>query len=236
MKDRAKRIAIIPARGGSVRILNKNIKEFCGKPIISYSLETAKNTGLFDVIHVSTDSERIASVCKELGYPVDFMRPKELADHKTPILPVLQYAINSYLEQGNKFDELCLILPCAPLLESGDLCFAAELYKKYRGERSVLSISKYPSPIERAFDFEKDGTLKPVFPGKFSVCSNDLKARYYDAGAFDYMSTRRMQFHSVDEFTDSYVGYVLPPERAVDIDEPEDWTMAEKLYRIKYPS
>jgi len=111
-----KRLAIIPARGGSKRIPNKNILEFCGKPIISYILEVVKNSNLFDVIHVSTDSEAIADVVAKLGFPVDFFRPSELADDYTPVMPVLKYVHDEYMKRGRVFDQVWSLMPTSPFM------------------------------------------------------------------------------------------------------------------------
>ena len=116
-----KRIAIIPARGGSKRIPNKNIRDFCGKPMISYALEAARDSALFDCIHVSTDSKKIAEATQKEGFDVDFMRTAELSDDHTPIMPVLKYVLEQYIDRGKYFDEVVLIMACAPLIDANDL-------------------------------------------------------------------------------------------------------------------
>ena len=116
-----KRLAVIPARGGSKRIHKKNIKTFCGKPIISYSLEAAESSNLFDTIHVSTDCNEIAEVVTKLGYSIDFLRDPNLADDMTPIMPVLKWVISEYESRNIYFDEVVLLMPCSPMIESFDL-------------------------------------------------------------------------------------------------------------------
>ncbi len=123
-----KRIAIIPARGGSKRIPDKNIREFCGRPMISYTLQAARDSGLFEVIHVSTDTLRITEIAKNLGFPVNFLRPAELADDHTPIMPVLRHVVETFRERGQIFNEIALLMACAPLIEASDLIGAQRLY------------------------------------------------------------------------------------------------------------
>src|SRR5947207_11884930 len=120
-----KRIAIIPARGGSKRIVNKNIRDFCGKPMVAHVLGTAKASGLFDVIHVSTESTTIRRIVEDLGFRVDFLRPIELADDQTPIMPVLKYVADTFASRGQVFDQVWLLMACAPLIDSRDLNEAA---------------------------------------------------------------------------------------------------------------
>ena len=136
-----KRLAIIPARGGSKRIPKKNIRDFCGKPIIAYILETIKKSDLFDIIHVSTDSEEIAEVVSKLGFPVDFFRPEGLADDYTPIIPVLKYVTETYTKQSKVFDQVWYIMPTAPFIEFSDLLGADKLFTASADNKSVISIS-----------------------------------------------------------------------------------------------
>ena len=114
-----RRLAIIPARGGSKRIADKNIRAFCGRPMIAHILDTARASGLFEVIHVSTESPRIASVVEALGFEVHFPRPiAQLADDKTPLMPVLRYVTETFQSRGQTFDEVWLLMACAPLIEA----------------------------------------------------------------------------------------------------------------------
>jgi pseudaminic acid cytidylyltransferase len=179
-----KRLAIVPARGGSKRIPEKNIRPFCGRPMIAHILEAGQASGLFDIIHVSTESPYIASVAKSLGFDVHFLRPPELADDQTPLMPVLRYVTETFLTQGHKFDEVWLLMACAPLIDPSDLQAAAELLKSTKHTKAVLAVTPYPVPIEWAFSRAADGTLVPVSPGKFAVRSQDLETKYYDTGTF----------------------------------------------------
>lgn len=224
------KIAIIPARGGSKRIKNKNIVNFCGKPLIAYSLEVAKKSGLFDKIHVSTESDEIRAVSEGLGFPVDFMRDPSLADDYVGTLPVVRWVLEQYLERSENYEEVCLILPTAPLIEAEDLKKAFELFKLHAGNYSVLPVVAYPAPIEWAFDKLGSELLEPCQPGKFKVRSQDLGKKYYDSGTFAWFSKKRIFSDSVagDE---NFMAYVLDRYKAVDIDDMEDLRFARHIYQ-----
>jgi len=226
-----KRLAVIPARGGSKRIPKKNIRNFCGKPIISYILETAKNSNLFDVIHVSTDSESIANTVDELGFPVDFMRPAELADDYTPIMPVLKYVCDEYKKRGVEFDQVWMITPTSPFLESQDLLDADALMKEMSGDAQLLAVSEYQAPVEWAFKRNTDGSLVPVQPGMFSVRSQDLEAKFFDVGSLCVFPVQNVLDSEGAGSDSGFIGLVLPKYKAIDIDTLDDWEFAEILYR-----
>lgn len=225
------RIAIIPARGGSKRIPNKNIADFCGKPMISYILDVAKKSELFDVIHVSTDSERIAETVTNLGFSVDFMRPVNLADDNTTIMPVMRFVVDTYHDRGLDFEEVCLLMACAPLIEVEDLVGAATLLKSHNNQKVVLGVAPYSAPIEWAFERYSDGTLAPIQPGMFSVRSQDIAERFFDAGMFCFFPVKFILESEGAGRDDVFIGQVLPKYKAVDIDEPEDWLLTEAIFK-----
>lgn len=225
-----KRLAVIPARGGSKRIPDKNIRNFCGKPMIAYPLAAARQSGLFDIIHVSTESDRIAQVVESLGFAMDFLRPTELADDFTPLMPVLKYVTHTYLERGNAFDHVCLIMACSPLIEATDLIGGAELFDRFKGKRAVLAVAPYPVPVEWAFERRESGELIPLNPGSFSIRSQDLGAKYYDAGMFSFFSVKRVLCAQGAGSDSDFVGYMLDRRKAIDIDNPEDLLLAEAIY------
>lgn len=229
----SKRIAIIPARGGSKRVPNKNIRDFCGKPMIAHILQAARESGLFDEIHVSTDSTAIRETAESLGFHIDFMRPDELADDHTPIMPVLKYVTETYASRGRQFDQVWLLMACAPLVKSSDLQQAAQLFDQAGGMSPVLSISEFPAPIEWAFNRTAEGRLTPAQPGMFAVRSQDLEKKYYDAGAFAVFPYARIKDAKGAGSDDGFFGYVLPKGEVVDIDDEQDFSFAEALYRIK---
>lgn len=227
-----KRLAIIPARGGSKTIPNKNIRSFCGRPMVTYILETALQCKLFDKIHVSTDCEEISNVVNAMGVNVDFMRPDNLADDFTPIMPVLKYVTQEYAALGEVYDEIWMLMACAPLIEPSDLIWAADTFQEIKREKVVLSVSPYPVPVEWAFEMDKQGgALKPMNKGMFSIRSQDLKKKYFDAGIYALYTPEMINAACDIGSDENYFGVVLPKNKAVDIDDLEDWELAELLYK-----
>lgn len=226
-----RRIAIIPARGGSKRIPNKNTRDFCGKPMIVHILQAARESELFDVIHVSTESFSIRETVENLGFRIEFMRPPELADDHTPIMPVLKYVMETYTSRGQLFDQVWLLMACAPLVESTDLQQAAQLFDQSGGTNPMLAISEYPVPIEWAFSRASDGKLTPVQPGMFAVRSQDLSKKYFDAGVFTAFPAATVQASEGAGSDVGFIGHILPKGKAIDIDDEADWAIAEAMYR-----
>ncbi|MFC1521625.1 cytidylyltransferase domain-containing protein [Elusimicrobiota bacterium] len=223
------KIAIIPARGGSKRIKNKNIADFCGKPIIYYPLMAAKQSGLFDKIHVSTDSETTKTVVENLGFPVDFLRDPMLADDHTHIRPVLKWVLERYRKTGCSYNDVCLILPCAALIEASDLAGGFKAYLEHGREKALLAITEYSAPIEWAYEKDGRGFLMPCQPGKFAIRSQDLGKKYHAAGAFIFFNADHILSGQLPA-DQNYAGYALSGYKAVDIDEMKDFELAEILY------
>lgn len=227
-----KRLAIIPARGGSKRIPNKNIRDFCGQPMITHVLSAARDSGLFSTIHVSTESRSIRKVAKAFGFPPDFSRPETLADDQTPIMPVLRYVTEEYAHREKYFDEVWLLMACAPLIKSADLIAAASLFLKKGSNSPVLAVAEYPVPIEWAFRQSKEGLLKAVQPGMFAVRSQDIEKAYFDSGSFAVFPSSRILSSAGVGSDKDFIGYVLSKNSAIDIDDEEDWKIAESLFSI----
>lgn len=224
-----KKVCIIPARGGSKRIPKKNIKLFHGKPLIAYSIETAKKSKLFDRIIVSTDDEEIAKVSKEYGAEVPFMRPKELADDYTGTNKVTKHAIDWLENIGEKYDYVCTIYATAPLLQ---IKYLKEGFRKLKNSDAIYSFScsSMPYPIQRTFKITKDGRCKMFFPEYYSSRSQDLEEAYQDAGQFYWQKLFKVSNEPI--FGKDSIPIVLPRYLVQDIDTLEDWDRAEKLYEI----
>lgn len=223
------KIAIIPARGGSKRIKNKNIINFCGNPMIFYTLDAAKKSDLFDKIHVSTESDKIKCVVNSIGYEIDFMRPYALADDYTGILDVLRFVLEEYKNRNEHYEDIFCIMPTAPLLESSDLIQAYALYKKYNKKHPLHVVSQFPVPIEWTYRRNQLGLLSPVKPGAYAKRSQDFEKAYYETGPFSI-------FHRLHCFSDcpasdeGFISIEIPRDRAVDIDDENDLKFAEILY------
>lgn len=223
------RLLIIPAKGFSKRIKEKNIKLFFGKPMIHYPLKTAIESKLFKKIHISTESKKVKKIVENLGFEIDFLRPKYLSERNTPTIDVLRYVYNRYKELNYNFDEVWTVSCCTPLLTKEDLKKASKFTKK---NKILLGISKFDVPIEWAFQLAKDNELKPVNSSEIFKNSQDLKYKYYDAGAFAVFPTVFMLKKKI-KLEKNFVGFILPKQRAIDIDTLDDWRFAELLYKIK---
>jgi len=220
--------AIIPARGGSKRIPNKNIKSFAGQPIISYSINAAQETNLFEMIVVSTDSEKIARVAKASGAAVPFIRPAQLADDFTATDGVIVHAIEWLAENGQKPDYLCCIYPTAPFISADYLKRGLQILKREKAI-SAFTVTSYPFPIFRSLEVTDRGRLAMIWPEHLNTRSQDLPEAYHDAGQFYWAETNRYMreksFYSSDA-----VPIFLPRYMVHDIDTEEDWIRAELVY------
>ena len=227
-----KRLAIIPARGGSKRIPNKNIKDFCGLPMIAHAITAAKQAAIFNTIHVSTDSQTIADTAKEYGHSPDFMRPDNLSDDHASMMESLKYVVEKYQEQGEHFDTIALIYATSPLIDPSDLTKACEEFEKSDGQKALLAVTAFPAPIEHAFRLdEKNKSLSPDNANALSMRTQDLKHAYYDAGMFAMYTPKYILNSTGGGDFNSFTGYEVPSYRVTDIDWPDDWNRAENLYK-----
>ena len=228
-----KRLAVIPARGGSKRIINKNLYSFYGKPMIYYPLKTAKKSTLFDTIHVSTDSEKIVKVVENLGFKVYFKRSKKLSTDKVGLLPVLKNVITEFKKIKKEYDVVTLIFPCSPLINSIDLIEANKIFESYNNKYPVISVSKFPAPPEWAFE-KKKNFLKPVKWEKLKKNSQDLKTKYFDTGDFTFFSSKQILNYDNSQVDYSkYIGFDIEISRAIDIDTLDDLNFARQLFKLK---
>lgn len=224
-----KTIAIIPARGGSKRIPGKNIKDFLGKPIIAYVIETAVKSGVFDEVMVSTDSVEIAEVARKYGAKVPFMRSALTANDFATTAEVLTEVIASYEENSIKIRNACCIYPTAVLLNETHLQQAFQNFEKWNYD-TLISVLRFSYPVQRGLK-EESGKLKMIWPENKSKRSQDLETYYHDAGQFYFFNVEKFEMNR-ELFTDN-TGYLLLSEyEAQDIDNPDDWTMAELKYKF----
>lgn len=222
-------LAVIPARGGSKRIPEKNIIDFYGRPLVSYSISAANDAGFFDTVHVSTESPRVRDAVQRMGHDVPFLRPASLAQDDTPLPPVMKWALERIeATRGTRFDVVCLITATAPLIEASDLRQGMEMYQRFGGQRSVLAVARYPAPVGWAFTLAPDGALTPVDPNSRMQSSHEHPPAYYDTGTFAFFSRDRVVEGRIRY--DDFAAIVLPQWKGVDIDEPEDLELARILY------
>jgi pseudaminic acid cytidylyltransferase len=223
------RVAIIPARGGSKRIPRKNIKEFCGKPMIAWSIEAAKASGSFDNVIVSTDDPEIADVAREWGASVPFMRPAELSDDYAGTLPVIHHAVDWLSANEAPVDYACCLYATAPFVSADDLCRGWGLIQQ-RGCSYAFSVTSYAFPIQRAVRITEVGRVAMFNPERFNTRSQDLEEAWHDAGQF-YWGTALAWQEERPIFGEESVPVKLPRHRVQDIDTHEDWARAEWLFR-----
>ena len=224
-----KTVAIIPARGGSKRIPRKNIRDFLGKPIIAYSIETALQSGLFDEVMVSTDDAEIAAVSKRFGAVVPFLRSAAMADDFATTAAVLQEVLEMYKNSGRSFDCACCIYPTAPLLNVARLHEGLKLLQSKKFD-SVLAVLRFGSPILRSLKLE-EGKAAMNWPEYVNSRSQDLPAAYHDAGQFYWFDTNAFLSHGA-LFTANTGAVELSELEIQDIDTITDWKLAELKYQL----
>jgi pseudaminic acid cytidylyltransferase len=222
------KIAVIPARGGSKRIPRKNIRSFCGKPIIAYSISAAQQTGLFDQVVVSTDDEEIASIARTFGATTPFVRPKEIADDFTGTNAVVKHAVAWFNAQSHDVTHACCLYATAPLVQAR---YIAEGYEALSRSDAVFafSVTSYAFPIQRAVRITPEGRVDAIYPEHRMTRSQDLEHAYHDAGQF-YWGTARAFLEDMPLFAPHSVGVILPRHLVQDIDTLEDWNQAELMY------
>lgn len=224
------KIAVIPARGGSKRIPRKNIKDFCGKPMIAWSIEIAKASGLFDHVIVSTDDDEIAEVAKQWGAEVPFMRPAELSNDFTGTTEVIAHATRWALDRGLDVEAVCCIYATAPFVQVDDL---------RRGWKALdsgdwayaFTVTDFAAPIFRSFKQAPGGGIEMFFPEHFSTRSQDLPAALHDAGQF-YWGRPAAWVEGKRVFDRNSIPVIIPRWRVQDIDNEEDWLRAEILAAV----
>lgn len=223
------RVAIVPARGGSKRIARKNIKPFCGKPIIAWSIEAAQMSGCFERILVSTDDEEIAEVARAAGAEIPFMRPSELSDDYTGTTPVIAHAIKWMNAHGNAVSDVCCIYATAPFIQAADLQYGLHILHS-SGADYAVSVTSYAFPIQRAVRVTSDQRLEMFTPNFFHTRSQDLEDAFHDAAQF-YWGRSDAWLTGRHLFSNSAAPVRLPRHRVQDIDTEEDWERAEMMFR-----
>lgn len=222
-----KNLAMITARGGSKRIPGKNIKEFCGKPILAYSIEAALASGAFDEVMVSTDDDRIARVAEQYGAKVPFRRSEETAGDYATTDEVIGEVLQAYAELGNAPEKFCCIYPTAPFLTPERLRTAMEMLEEHE---SVLPVVGFSYPPQRGF-VVRGGCVQRWMPEYETARSQDLDKIFHDAGQFYACRTDAFLRGQTTDVKDM-VPLVLPEREVQDIDTLEDWELAEQKFRL----
>ncbi|MCR4596315.1 MAG: pseudaminic acid cytidylyltransferase [Lachnospiraceae bacterium] len=223
-------IAIITARGGSKRIPRKNIREFCGKPIMNYSIEAALAAGIFDEVMVSTEDDEIADIAREAGAEVPFMRSAETSSDTATTEEVITEVLRRYDEMGRTFEYGCCIYPTAPFVTAHKLRDAYDILVE-SGAQSIVPMQEFTYPPQRGLIIDGEGYVKMIHPEYAATRSQDLEKHYHECGQFyifrisDFLVQR-------DTTMERSIPYIIDPVESQDIDTESDWELAELKYRF----
>lgn len=223
-------LCVIPARGGSKRIHRKNIKQFCGKPLIVWSIEKAIESGCFDKIIVSTDDIEIANIAKNYGAEVPFIRPKELSDDYTSTNEVISHAIKFQIKNSKRPSIVCCIYPTAPFVQTKDIKYGLEILKTNEVDY-VFSVTTFAYPIQRSFRMTKNQKIEMFWPEYLYSRSQDLEEAWHDAGQF-YWGITDSWLENKPIIGNNTKVIHLPRYRVQDIDTYEDWERAEWMFKV----
>ena len=223
-------LCVIPARGGSKRIPGKNIKDFCGKPIIAYSIEAAMASGCFAKVVVSTDDDAIAEVALSLGAEVPFRRPPEISNDHASSGVVMSHAVGWFAERGETFEYVCMLYATAPFVGPDRLAEALGMLRERPDCSYCFTAVEFPAPIQRALRRDERGLAAMFQPENYEKRSQDLEPAFHDAGQF-YWGRPEAWAENRPVFLEPALMYVMPRSHVEDIDTPDDWVRAERLFR-----
>ena len=224
------RIAIIPARGGSKRIVNKNVKSFLGVPIIGRVIENVRESRIFDRIIVSTDSDEIARVAREFGAEVPFIRPNVLSDDYAGTAEVIAHAIEALQLDNDSEIQVCCVYPTSVLMNSNDLLESLKLLQEQEWEYVFAASQPNSSPF-RSFQKSKRGGVEMLFPNYWGSRSQDLPDSFVDTGFLYWASTETWR-KSEPIFGSNSTFIEIPEIRAIDINTESDWLRAEAIFEL----
>ncbi len=222
-------VAIITARGGSKRIPRKNIREFCGEPMITYPIKAAIKSGLFSEVMVSTDDEEIAEIAQKNGAQVPFLRSKENSDDFSTTSDVLKEVLAEYKKIGKSFEHACCLYPTAVFANEEKLKQAAKYFIESNAD-SLIPVVQFSFPIQRALKIE-DNLLKFFWPENVAKRSQDLEKSFHDSGQFYFFKTNIFELKK-DLFNSKTIPFELKESEVQDIDNEEDFKIAEIKYKI----
>ena len=222
-------IAIITARGGSKRIPKKNIREFCGKPIISYSIKAALDSGIFDMVMVSTDSDEIAAVARQYGAEVPFLRSVRTSDDFATTSDVIIEVLDRYAEQGMEWDIFACLYPTAPFVSAQRLRDAMAIMREDDID-SVIPVIPFSYPPQRGLVFQGK-YIRYAMPQYERARSQDLEKLYHDCGQFYICRTRRF-YNQKSLVMEHTIPFVINELEVQDIDNETDWKLAELKFKL----
>tara|TARA_B100000963_G_scaffold233086_2_gene203577 strand:- start:4041 stop:4721 length:681 start_codon:yes stop_codon:yes gene_type:complete len=224
-----KRLAIIPAKKISKRIKNKNLKLFKGKPLLYYPIKAAKQSKIFDTIHISSDSEKILNYSNSLNIKTDFKRPKKLSKANVGLFEVMNYVIKEYKKKNLVFDQVWLLFTTNPFITKKNIIDCKKIFEKISFDKRncLMTVTKYNYPVEWALKKNKSGNLISLQKKRIGIYSQKLKKIYCEAGMINIYSTKNL----LDNLEKRYFPYEVSLYNSVDIDTLEDLELAKKLFR-----
>ena len=222
-------LAIIPARGGSQRISRKNIRDFLGRPILEYSINSALDSNCFDEVIVSTDDEEIAKIAISCGASVPFFRSKINSSNTATTIDVLVEVLMRYKEENVNWDNLCCIYPTAPFISPERLLEGLNILKSNSNIKSVIPIVKFSHPIQRAIKLD-NGFITFLYPDNSFQRTQDFEDRFHDSGQFYWLDSDFF-LNTKKIFTKFSKSLIIPESEVQDIDNEEDWVLAELKFK-----
>ena len=223
------KLAIIPARSGSKRIKNKNIKLFNNKPIIYWSIKAAKESKLFDKIIVSTDSKKIAKLAKKYGAEIPFLRPKIFSNDKISTAKVVKHALEWFEKKNAHFDYICCIYPTAPFVTKKTISKGFNILLKSK-KFFAFTVTSFSHPVQRGFSINRNKVIKPLWSKNEKIRTQDLEKTYHDVGQI-YWGTKKAFMGEKKLFSKNSAPIILPKFLSHDIDNTEDWVNAELVFK-----
>lgn len=224
-------LAIVPARGGSVSLKNKNIKLFCGKPLIYYAIKNALMSKYIYKVVVSTDSKKIAEIALKYGAEVPFLRPKKLSDNKAKIIDAFKFTINK-LKQEYDTNHFISLAPTSPLTEVEDINRSIEIYFRKKA-KTLISVVKNAKPIEWYLEKKRNNKITPFIKKTFKANRQGAKQLYIPNGAIYIINSNHL-IKNKTYLNNSTYAYVMPKVKSVDIDDKIDFQIAEGFYKKKH--
>ena len=224
------KLAIIPARSGSKRIKNKNIKNFFGKPIIYWSIKLAIECNLFDKVIVSTDSHKIAKLSRSYGAETPFLRPKSLSSDYINTDKVIKHSINWFKKKNINFKYICCIYPTAPFLTKQILKNGLKILTKKKKLFS-FTVTSFSHPIERALEIKKNGEVIPISNKNEKKRSQKFRTLYHDIGQM-YWGVPEAFLMNKKIFSKNSIAIKVPAYLAHDINTIDEWKKAEIIFRL----
>lgn len=222
-------VAVILARGGSQRVPRKNVRPFCGRPMIVWPLAAVRASGLFGAVLVSTEDDEIAVVARAYGAEAPFRRPAELADDRTGTLPVMAHALDWFEAHRGPVELACCIYATAAFLQPEHLRAGLDRLRAHPEADFAFSVTAYSHPIFRAFELDPAGRVRMFWPEHERKRSQDLPVAWHDAGQFYWGRPAAFRTRS-GVFSAHALGVPIPRHQVQDIDTPEDWELAERMF------